>query len=94
MALALTLTLPLPLHLTLTLTLTRRVSSANYADGVASLGETGMVELVSIVGYYSYLALTLNTFEIEDPHAPDACVGEGGRSCAKSPWEADAALVG
>ena len=72
----------------------KRVSSANYAAGVASLGETGMVELVSIVGYYGYVALTLNTFEIEDPHAPDVCVGEGGRSCAKSPWEADAALVG
>ena len=72
----------------------KRVSSANYAAGVASLGETGMVEIVSIVGYYGYVALTLNTFEIEDPHAPDVCVGEGGRSCAKSPWEADAALVG
>ena len=72
----------------------KRVSSANYAAGVASLGETGMVELVSIVGYYGYVALTLNTFEIEDPHAPDVCVGEGGRSCAKSPWEADAALLG
>ena len=51
-----------------------------------------MVELVSLVGYYGYLALTLNTFEIEDPHAPDVCVGDGGRSCGKSPWEADAAL--
>ena len=45
-----------------------------------------MVELVSLVGYYGYLALTLNTFEIEDPHAPDVCVGDGGRSCGKSPW--------
>lgn len=49
----------------------KRVSSANYAHGVASFGEAGIVELVSIVGYYGYLALTLNTFEIEDPHAPD-----------------------
>ena len=53
---------------------------------MASLGEAAMVELVSLVGYYGYLALTLNTFEIEDPHAPDVCVGDGGRSCGKSPW--------
>ena len=65
----------------------KRVSAANYAAGVDSLGEKGVVELVKVVGYYGSVALTLNAFEIDDPHTPDGV-------SAKSPWEADAALVG
>ncbi|CAD7940374.1 unnamed protein product [Amoebophrya sp. A120] len=33
-----------------------------YAAGIEAFGEKGMVELVSIVGYYQYVALTLNVF--------------------------------
>ena len=42
-----------------------------------------MVELVSIVGYYGYVALTLNTFEVSDPAIADGVD-------PKAPWEADA----
>ena len=54
--------------------------------GVAALGEKGVVELVSIIGYYTYVALTCNTFEVKDPELPNGVN-------AKAPWEADAALV-
>jgi adenosylmethionine-8-amino-7-oxononanoate aminotransferase/alkylhydroperoxidase family enzyme len=65
----------------------KRVSAVHYAQAVASLGETGVVELVSLVGYYGYVALTLNAFEIDGPHAPEA-------HSPKLPWEADAGLAG
>lgn len=35
-----------------------------YAEGVAMFGETGMVELVGIVGYYALTAYTLNAFDM------------------------------
>jgi 4-carboxymuconolactone decarboxylase len=43
---------------------TGRVPQPLYAQGVAALGERGMVELVGILGYYCLVALTLNTFEL------------------------------
>jgi 4-carboxymuconolactone decarboxylase len=46
---------------------TGRVPPALYAQGVAALGERGMVELVGILGYYCLVALTLNTFELGLP---------------------------
>ena len=64
----------------------KRVASGNYAAGVAALGEKGMVELVSVVGYYVYRALTVNTFEIEDAALP-AGVNP------KAPWESDRIYV-
>jgi 4-carboxymuconolactone decarboxylase len=50
-----------------TLLATGRVPQALYAQGVAELGERGMVELVGILGYYCLVALTLNTFELGLP---------------------------
>src|SRR5215207_6308663 len=52
---------------------TRRVPEALYRQGVAALGERGMVELVAILGYYSLVALTLNAFELglPDAYAPE-----------------------
>ena len=44
-----------------------RINDALYAHGVAALGERGMVDLVGIHGYYSLVALTLNTFELGLP---------------------------
>ena len=41
------------------------VSDACYAAAAAALGEAGVVELTSIIGYYGYVAYTLNVFEIE-----------------------------
>lgn len=40
---------------------TRRVSDANYERALKLFGENGVVDIVGIVGYYSLVALTLNT---------------------------------
>lgn len=61
-----------------TLLATGRVPAALYAQGVAALGERGMIELVGILGYYRLVALTLNTFELGLPGslAPELEVSE------------------
>jgi 4-carboxymuconolactone decarboxylase len=46
----------------------RRVDDATFADGEALLGETGMVELAALVGYYCLISMVLNLFEV--PLAP------------------------
>jgi 4-carboxymuconolactone decarboxylase len=50
-----------------------KIDDALFAQGVATLTERGMVDLVGILGYYSLVALTLNTFELGLPegHAPE-----------------------
>ena len=50
-----------------------KIDADLYATGIAKLGETGMVELVAILGYYCMVALTLNAFEIglPDSFAPE-----------------------
>ena len=50
-----------------TLLATGRVPPPLYRQGVTTLGERGMVELVGILGYYCLVALTLNTFELGLP---------------------------
>ena len=44
-----------------------RVHDATYADGVALLGETGMIELCAVIGYYCFISMTLNLFEVALP---------------------------
>src|SRR5690606_7911721 len=39
-----------------------RIDATLYERGIAHLGETGMVELVGVLGYYCMVALTLNAF--------------------------------
>jgi 4-carboxymuconolactone decarboxylase len=51
---------------------TRRVSTACYQAAVAELGETAVVELVGILGYYALVAMTLNVFAVELPDAQAA----------------------
>lgn len=63
----------------------KRVTALHYNIGVAALGEKGLVELVAIVGYYSYVSLTLNAFEIVDPLLPPGVD-------PMAPWDADARL--
>jgi 4-carboxymuconolactone decarboxylase len=46
-----------------------RIDDALYAQGLAALGEVGMVELVALLGYYSMVALTLNAFDIGLPES-------------------------
>jgi len=43
------------------------LDDALYDEGMAVLGECGMVDLVAILGYYSMVALTLNAFRIGLP---------------------------
>ena len=38
-----------------------------YRAAVAALGEQATVELIGVLGYYTLVAMTLNTFEIEPP---------------------------
>jgi 4-carboxymuconolactone decarboxylase len=46
---------------------TRRVSNAAYARVHKLLGDTGMVELVGILGYYVLISMTLNVFRMPLP---------------------------
>ncbi|WP_201120781.1 carboxymuconolactone decarboxylase family protein [Sulfitobacter sp. EhC04] len=54
---------------------TRRIPDALYARGTQVLSERGLVELVSILGYYCLVSLTLNAFELGLPEnvAPELC---------------------
>ena len=49
-----------------------RVGDETYRAGVALLGESGMVELVGILGYYTLISMTLNTFQVPLPDGVDA----------------------
>jgi len=42
-----------------------RVDDATFAQAKQRLSDQGVVELVANVGYYAFLAMTLNTFQIE-----------------------------
>jgi len=55
-----------------TLLVTRAVPEALYQEGVRLLHERGMVDLIGVLGYYSLVAMTLNTFEIGLPEARQA----------------------
>jgi 4-carboxymuconolactone decarboxylase len=45
----------------------RRVSDAAYARVHKLIGDTGMVELVGILGYYALVSMTLNVFRMPLP---------------------------
>lgn len=45
----------------------RRVDDVTYAAAKALLGERGLVELASTVGYYCLISMTLNLFEVALP---------------------------
>jgi len=51
------------------LTTTQSVSDATYADAVALFGEQGVVDAVAIIGYYTLLAMVLNTAQTPVPDA-------------------------
>ena len=53
--------------ITLELDRSRTLSKATYDRGIAMLGAEQMVELVSAVGFYVMVAMTLNTFEAPVP---------------------------
>ena len=49
------------------LSTTRRLGAPAYQAAVDLLGEVGVVELVGIIGYYAFIAMTLNVFEVPTP---------------------------
>ena len=51
-------------ELTTALLTRHRLTDNEYAAGRECFSETGMIELVATIGYYSMISLTLNTFEI------------------------------
>ncbi|HLY46188.1 MAG TPA: carboxymuconolactone decarboxylase family protein [Stellaceae bacterium] len=46
---------------------TQRLSDASFAEAVAALGEQGIVEIISIIGYYTLIGNTLNVFQVGLP---------------------------
>ena len=53
--------------ITTELNTTRSLSEANYKRGIATFGEEVMVELISAIGFYSMVAMTLNAFAVSVP---------------------------
>jgi 4-carboxymuconolactone decarboxylase len=47
------------------------LSDDEYADAVAAVGERGLFELTTLVGYYAMLAIQLRVFAGEDPAGAD-----------------------
>jgi 4-carboxymuconolactone decarboxylase len=47
------------------LLLEHRLSDATFADAKARFGEAALIELVTIIGYYCLISLTLNAFDVE-----------------------------
>jgi len=48
-----------------------RISDATYARAISSWNEEGLIELVSVVGYYCLVSLTLNAFDVPLPDNMD-----------------------
>jgi 4-carboxymuconolactone decarboxylase len=46
---------------------TKRVGDATFAEAIAAFGETGVVELGTIIGYYTAIGNALNLFEVALP---------------------------
>src|SRR3954447_14133749 len=44
-----------------------RVNDATYDRVVARFGDTGIVDLAGLIGYYSFVSVTLNVFEVPTP---------------------------
>jgi 4-carboxymuconolactone decarboxylase len=53
--------------ITMELQATHSLSAPNYQRGMAMFGEQAMVELVSAVGFYVMVAMTLNAFDVSVP---------------------------
>ncbi|MEV6060822.1 carboxymuconolactone decarboxylase family protein [Nocardia asteroides] len=50
---------------------TRRVSDRRYRDALTLLGEQGVIDLVVTIGYYTTLALVMNTAQTPAPTVDD-----------------------
>ena len=58
--------------ITMELNTTRTLSEASYQRGMAAFGEQTMVELVSAIGFYVMVAMTLNAFAVSVPGGKEA----------------------
>jgi 4-carboxymuconolactone decarboxylase len=46
---------------------TQRLPAATFNEAIAMLGETGLVEVIAIIGYYTLIGNTLNAFQVPLP---------------------------
>lgn len=46
---------------------TRRLADATFNEAVTTLGETGLTEVIAIIGYYTLIGNTLNVFQVAVP---------------------------
>ena len=46
---------------------TRRLSDESFSQAIATLGETGLVEVIALIGYYTLIGNTLNVFQVGLP---------------------------
>jgi 4-carboxymuconolactone decarboxylase len=46
---------------------TQRLSETSFREAIAALGETGLIEVISIIGYYTLIGNTLNAFQVAVP---------------------------
>jgi 4-carboxymuconolactone decarboxylase len=46
---------------------TKRLSDASFAEAIAGFGERGVVELGTVIGYYTAIGNALNVFEVALP---------------------------
>jgi 4-carboxymuconolactone decarboxylase len=51
---------------------TRRLSDATFEEAVTRLGETGLTEVIAIIGYYTLIGNTLNAFQVPVPEGTAA----------------------
>ena len=45
----------------------RRLSEASFVEAIAAIGETGLIEVIGIIGYYTLIGNTLNVFQVPIP---------------------------
>src|SRR6266481_5539126 len=45
----------------------QRLSDTSFNEAVAALGETGLTEVIAIIGYYTLIGNTLNVFQVPVP---------------------------
>ena len=46
---------------------TRRLSDTTFGEAIADIGETGLTEIIAIIGYYTLIGNTLNAFQVPVP---------------------------
>jgi len=46
---------------------TQRLSDESFKEATAAFGERGVVEIISIIGYYTLIGNTLNVFQVKLP---------------------------